>query len=211
MDFYVVAFTGQPMRRRRIGGRWYEGFPLDGIVAIGERRQDPPEATQAELEHQHEVVVRLAQRCDAILPVRFGAMASKATLAEMPPRLVARLADGLEDVRGKAQMTVRFIGQPRPVPPGVTTARSGRDYLLKRQAAATPDLPAAAIAWLESVRGVVARERIEPGAGSVLATVYHLVRIADLDRYGHEIPRAASIGARVTGPFPPFAFTPAVL
>ena len=211
MDFYVVAFVGQPMPRRRIGGRWYEGLSLGRVVAVGERRQALPVATDLELEHQHEVVVRLAERVDAILPVRFGAMTSLDTLEEMPARLRERLAAGLDDVRGKTQMTVRFVGQPRPVSAKTVPAKSGREYLLKRQAAARPDLPAEATAWLESLSGVVARQRIEPGAGSVLATVYHLVRNADLDRYGKATADADSIGARVTGPFPPFAFTPSVL
>ena len=199
------------MPRRRIGGRWYEAIPLDGIVAVGERRQRPPEVSEVELKHQHEVVVRLAERVDAILPVRFGAMTSRATLAEMPARLRERLAAGLDDVRGKAQMTVRFIGRAPSAAPDMTRAGSGRDYLLRRQAAATPNLPAEAVAWLESIRGVVARQRLEPGTGSVLATVYHLVRNADLDRYLQATSNADSIGARVTGPFPPFAFTPSLL
>ena len=207
----MVAFTGRPMPRRRIEGRWYEGMRLDGYFAIGERRTRPPEATDIELKHQHAVVVMLAERFDAILPVRFGAMTSRAMLAEMSQRLAGPLGAGLEEVRGKSQMTVRFIGKPGPVVAEREPAQSGREYLLRRQAAATPDLSAEARAWLGPLRALAARERIEVGAGSVLATVYHLVPKGDLDRYRMAASHAENVGARVTGPFPPFAFTPAVL
>ena len=207
----MVAFTSHPMRRRRIGGRWYEAMRLDGVFAIGERRVDPPAATDTELKHQHAVVVRLAELFDAVLPVRFGAVTSTTTLAEMPASLVERLADGLEDVRDKAQMTIRFMGEARPVRRHTSRPVSGREYLLERQAAATPDLPPDALAWLDSLRPAVVRERIEPGAGSVLATVYHLVPTRNLDRYTKAAANAGTVAARVTGPFPPFAFTPVVL
>lgn len=199
------------MRRRRIGGRWYEALRLDDVFAIGERRTDPPAATDTELKHQHAVVVRLAELFDAVLPVRFGAMTSRATLAEMPARLMKRLSDGLDDVRDTAQMTIRFIGEARPVRRRATSPVSGRQYLRERQAAATPDLTPEAVAWLDSLRPTVVRERIEPGAGNVLATVYHLVRRGKLDRYAKAAANAGTVAARVTGPFPPFAFTPAVL
>jgi hypothetical protein len=211
VDFYVVAFAGEPMPRRRIEGRWYEAMPLDRIFAIGERRTRPPEATDSELRHQHAVVAALAERFDAILPVRFGAMSSTGMLVEMSSRLAGPLAAGLEEVRGKAQMTVRFIGEPRPIAPAATPARSGRDYLLRKQAAAAPELPADAVAWLGPLRALAVRERVEPGAGSVLATVYHLVPQGDLDRYKEAALQAPPVGARVTGPFAPFAFTPTVL
>ena len=207
----MVAFTSHPMRRRRIGGRWYEALRLGGVFAIGERRANPPAATEIELKHQHAVVVRLAELFDAVLPVRFGAMTSRATLAEMPARLIERLSDGLEEVRDTAQMTIRFMGEARPVRRHTSRPVSGREYLLERQAAATPDLPPDALAWLDSLRPAVVRERIEPGAGSVLATVYHLVPTRNLDRYTKAAANAGTVAARVTGPFPPFAFTPVVL
>jgi hypothetical protein len=210
VDFYVVAFIDRPLPRRRISGRHYASAALGGVAAVGECRGDQPAATDDELRHQHEVVVRVAERVDAILPVRFGALTSRAALEQMAPELVRRLTDGLSDVRHKVQMTVRFVGEPAPAARPVRPT-SGVEYLRNRQAAMVPELPPEAVAWLGAVRSVVARERIAPGAGSVLATAYHLVRTEDLPRYFDLVSHAGASGARVTGPFPPFAFTPAIL
>lgn len=209
MDFYVIAFIDRPLTRRQISGRRYATIALGGVVAVGECRVDQPAATDEELRHQHEVVVRLAERVDAILPVRFGALTSRATLAHMPPDLVQRLAGGLRDVRHKVQMTVRFAGEPK-LPVSTVPPRSGTEYLRKRQAARVPELPPEAAAWLRTVRPVVARERIAPGGGSVIATAYHLVHKEHISRYLEGASHAAAAGARITGPFPPFAFTPSI-
>ena len=210
MDFYVVAFTDAPMKRRRIKGRSYEAIPAGGLFVIGERRAASPPATDDELRHQHDVVVRIAADASAILPVRFGAMTTRAALESLPPQAVARLAEGLNEVRGRVQMTIRFIGEPPPAA-SLTRAGSGRDYLENRRAAMRPELPRAAADWLQTLRSIAARERLEPGAGSLLATAYHLVDKAHLDRYTEAAAGADAVGARLTGPYPPFAFTPSIL
>jgi hypothetical protein len=210
VDFYVVAFTDALMKRRRIKGRSYEVIPLGGLFAIGERRAGAPLATDDELRHQHDVVVRIAADASAILPVRFGAMTTIEVLESLPPQAVARLAEGLNEVRGRVQMTIRFVGEPPPaVPP--TRAGSGRDYLQNRRAAMRPELPRAAADWLRTLRSIAARERLEPGVGSLLATAYHLVDKVHLDRYTKSAAGAEAVGARLTGPYPPFAFTPSIL
>jgi hypothetical protein len=210
VDFYVVAFTDAPMKRRRLNGRSYQAIGFGPLFAIGERRSTPPSPTDEELRHQHEVVLRVAEDLSAVLPVRFGALTSRAALAEMPPRLVQRLVDGLNEVRDRAQMTVRFVGDPRPaVPPA--RAGSGRDYLESRRAAMIPALPDDAEAWLRTLRSIAFKERLEPGVGSLLATAYHLVDKKNITRYLEAASGAAAAGGRVTGPYPPFAFTPSIL
>lgn len=210
MDFYVVAFTDAQMKRRRVKGRSYDAVPVGGLFAIGERRPAAPLATDDELRHQHDVVVRIAADASAILPVRFGAMTTRAALESLPPQAVARLAQGLNEVRGRVQMTIRFIGEP---PPAVALTRtgSGRDYLENRRAAMRPALPRPAADWLRTLRSIAARERLEPGGGSLLATAYHLVDNVHLDRYIESAAGAEAVGARLTGPYPPFAFTPSIL
>jgi hypothetical protein len=210
VDFYVVAFTDAPMKRRRIKGRSYEVIPLGGLFAIGERRAAAPLATDDELRHQHDVVVRIAADASAILPVRFGAMTTIEVLESLPSQAIARLAGGLTEVRGRVQMTIRFVGEP---PPAVSPTRggSGRDYLQNRRAAMRPELPRAAADWLRTLRSIAARERLEPGVGSLLATAYHLVDKVHLDRYTRSTAGAEAVGARLTGPYPPFAFTPSIL
>ncbi len=60
---------------------------------------------------------------------------------------------------------------------------------------------------LAAVRPLVAAERREHGAGGLLATIYHLVEARHVDRYkkavGNPVP-----GVMVSGPWPPFAFSP---
>lgn len=63
-----------------------------------------------------------------------------------------------------------------------------------------------------TVSRFVVEERIEPGKGTVRATMYHLINAADVDRYRAALAKAAASLApdtiAVTGPWPVFAFVP---
>ena len=47
---------------------------IGAVAAIVESVDAPPDASEATLLEQHAIVVRLARRFDALLPVRFGAV-----------------------------------------------------------------------------------------------------------------------------------------
>jgi hypothetical protein len=94
----------------------------------------------------------------------------------------------------------------RPAPLAGRPA-TGRAYLESRRRAGSPRLPKAVAAVLASVAHLAVDERREPGAGPLLATVYHLVAVEDISRYLRLVaqrPRSMT----VTGPWPPFAFAP---
>ena len=206
----MVAFSDRPWPRRKIGGRWYQSVSLGQVHAIGERRMTPPAPDDQELRHQHHVVTVLAA-AQTILPVRFGALTTRADLQRTVAPHEETLRRGLEDVRDRVQMNVRFTGtSPRPAALQVT-AGSGREYLERRRTSAALLLSPAAAVFLAALERVAARHRIEPGSGSLIATAYHLVPHDQLSRYLEVAGDAQRVGAVVTGPYPPFAFTPAIL
>ena len=206
----MVAFSDRPWPRRKIGGRWYQSMPLGQLHAIGERRMTAPAPDDQELRHQHHVVTVLAA-AQTVLPVRFGAQTTRAALLRLVGPHEETLRRGLEEVRDKVQMNVRFSGTPlRPAAVPVAAA-SGREYLERRRASAASPLSPSATAFLAALERVAARQRIETGSGSLIATAYHLVPHDQLNRYLEVSGDAQRVGALVTGPFPPFAFTPAIL
>ena len=217
MDFYVVAFSDQPRPRRKIRGRWYHSVPLGPggptgpVHAICEKRITAPVLDDDELRHQHHVVMVLGEE-QTILPVRFGAQVSRAALEGAVAPHAETLRRGLNDVRDRVQMNVRFLGKRSPLADSATPAvRSGREYLERRRASTAATLSPDAAAFLARLERLAARQRLEPGAGSLLATAYHLVQRNQVNRYLEMAGDAKRVGAVVTGPFPPFAFTPAIL
>jgi hypothetical protein len=61
------------------------------------------------------------------------------------------------------------------------------------------------------VSDLVHAERLQPGRGGLPAAVFHLIGKRDAVPYRRRIdaePALAAARPEVTGPFPPFAFTP---
>ena len=85
---------------------------------------------------------------------------------------------------------------------------SGTDYLRRARLAAIPPMTSAGERLLAAVGPIAAAERRVHGSGGLLATVYHLVDVRQVERYmkaaGGLLPRCH----RFSGPWPPFAFTP---
>lgn len=209
MAFYVIAFTDAPASTWRAGDRTFSTMKVaDGIYAAGQSRRAAPRPSEEELRFQHALVVALAARVPAILPVRFGSLIERPTLRRLVSEHSDTIHAALDNVRGRVQMTLRIVGRrPRPRPPVRATA-SGRHYLEARRAAADPLLPLPAAKILRLLKTVVVEERREAGAGQLLATIYHLVNADDVRRYRKAAAGRAAAGAILTGPWPPFAFTP---
>lgn len=209
MPLYVVALTDTALEPFIALDREWRSMRLPGgVFAVCERRDSPPPLTDDELRAQHNLVIELASRVDALLPVRFGACLGKTALMTLVREHIGEITQGLDEVRGRVQMTIRLLGD-RPSQPAVV-ASTGRDYLEQRRRAASPLLPAAGRALLKALHALVARERQEPGAGRLLATVYHLVAASDIPAYQQTAHRLRSSAILVTGPWPPFAFTPQI-
>ena len=206
MSIYVVALTDTPVGKERSGDRAVHTVGTKGVYAVCERRTTLPSVTDEELRAQHTLVLDIARRVGAILPVRFGTLMDKPELLTFLREHREEITRSLAEVRGRVQMTLRITGRRRQVHRPAPS--SGREYLERRRQATAPVVPRRARALLASLTPIVARERLEPGAGDLLATVYHLIESADVPRYTRTVQKAARPGTIMTGPWPPFAFTP---
>ena len=209
MLLYVLAITDRPVSLRTAAGKPTRAVEIDGLFAICERRRSVPPPTDRVLRAQHASIVALAARVGAILPVRFGALLDQTALTALIRANRSELRRALDEVRGMVQMTARIPGEPPKRDAG--PASTGRGYLEARRLAASPPLPPPARAFLRSVEALVARERRVAGSGQLLATIYHLVPAADVATYCRQAEDARAAGLSITGPWPPFAFTPQLL
>lgn len=208
MPLYVLAFTDTRLEPWTIGGRHLQTVAVGGLNAICERRGARAAATEVELREQHALVLAIAGRVRSILPVRFGALLEKRELVELMRRHQTEIRQGLAEVCDRVQMTIRVVGASAPT--GFVAASTGRQYLQQRLQASVPTLPRPARTLLRALQPMVIRERREPGAGRLLATVYHLIDASDVPRYTGIAKNASSPEMIFTGPWPPFAFTPQV-
>ncbi|HJR58848.1 MAG TPA: GvpL/GvpF family gas vesicle protein [Vicinamibacterales bacterium] len=206
MPLYVLALTDTAFEKQTAGRPILHSLDLGGFYAICERRRAAPALDDERLREQHGLVLEIASAVRAILPVRFGALMDKRELVTFARDHDAEIRLGLDDVRDRVQMTIRIVGR-RPPAPAARTG-TGREYLNQRRRAVSPVLPPAARTLLSALRPLVARERQEPGAGRLLATVYHLIDAGDSPRYRRIVKHLATPAILVTGPWPPFAFTP---
>lgn len=203
MPLYVLALTDTPPEPSPEPTLHVES--TGGVHAVCQRRTKAPRPTEDELRAQHALVLEIAARAGAILPVRFGTLLTKAELTRAVRDHQQEIQAAFDRVRGRVQMTIRVTGRRRPEPKGAPA--TGRGYLERKRRQALPPLPASAAAFLKALAPLAAAERRAPGAGPLLATVYHLVNSKDLSRYAR-IADAAPASVAVTGPWPPFAFTP---
>jgi hypothetical protein len=206
MMLYVVALTDTPVEGPASGARAWHTMSCGGVHALCERRGAAPQPSDAELRAQHALVVDLAARTRAILPVRFGSLMEESALAQLLVAHLDEITAALDLVRDRVQMTVRITGR-RAAAAAAPAAASGRSYLEAKRRLLSPPLPAKARAVLEALAALAAGERRAPGAGALLATVYHLVDTDTLSRY-EAVAAAAPRSMVVSGPWPPFAFTP---
>jgi hypothetical protein len=220
VDVPRPAVPGRRSRQRslRVEGRRIDLIAVGPVVAAVEELERPPKLSERSLRAQHRIIVALARRFDAILPARFGTVVDEAELARLMAGRGKRIQRSFEAVRGRAQMTVRFFGsEPGSAPVSARARpRTGTDYLEERMDAARVRLPESAAAVRRAVGLLVERERVEPGRDLVRAAVHHLIRRDRAKEYEALVRRAlgrrpATDAVVVSGPWPPFAFTPSLL
>jgi len=213
---YVFALAAGKAGAFSVAGHRIEFVKADAVYAAVERLDQRPAVSEEALRTQHEIVVRIAAKVDAILPARFGSLVDLEELGRVVALRRDAIREALDLVRGRAQMTVRlFDAEAHPaIAPAAhaPTATSGTAYLQARRQASVRALPEEVAAVTAAVKDIVAAERSEAGQGRVAATVYHLVDRAAVDTYRE---RLAGIPAgtdqqmiSVSGPWPPFAFVP---
>jgi hypothetical protein len=207
VPFYVLALTDTPLGSWTAGDRRLLTADYDGVYVVYERRREAPAVSDAELRDQHRLVIAIANRARAVLPARFGSLIARRELTALLRRHDTEIRTALEQVRDRVQMTVRVLGAALPHPRPPAPATSGREYLERARQQLAPALPRQAERLLAAVRPYVASERRESGAGRLLATLYHLVDASQIVRYtkaaGKPVP-----GVILSGPWPPFAFSP---
>jgi hypothetical protein len=152
-------------------------------------------------------VLRIGDAVDAVLPVRFGALVEVAELEEILRLRRTRIVEALDLVRGNVQMTIRLAGSGpsrdgRSRAPQGGNDGSGRAYLEHRAQEAALILPDAVQSALRAVARFVRQERRSIQSGAV----YHLIRRRDAPTYLDAL--ADCSGMTLSGPWPPFAFTP---
>lgn len=195
-----AGIAGEPLRLVRCGGL---------LVVAGER--DSMTVTHEILAAQDAVVRRLAGQVAALLPVRFGERArDESDLCDLLKPRTSALLETLEQVRGCEQMTLRVFGDPAPVEEEPEQGGPGTRYLAarRREIERSRSLPEIQ-PLLDRLRPWVRGERIErKPSGSLLGSVYHLVRKEDVPNYLAAVREFQLAGVAVSGPWPPYAFAP---
>lgn len=218
---YVYALVDRRLPRVRLHGRTITCVPVGDIFAMAQRTDRAPAISEDALREQHDIVLRLAGRANAILPARFGSLVDEDELRRIVILRGVRLTAAFGLVRGREQMTVRLLGDSggdertaeRAAP--AAGGGPGARYLEERRAAAGYPLPDAVAHLTAAVRNMVGAEKAEPGQGGVRAMLYHLIERGRSAAYRRALAGAATeVGPftiRVTGPWPPFAFAPELL
>ena len=215
---YVYALVQRRHRPLKIAGRRIQFMNLPGMYAAVERREAAPEPTEANLRLQHRIVVELARRVDAILPVTFGAWVDADELHRVLAARQDQMLAAFDLVRHRQQMTVRIFGSPPPpaLRGGSTSRRgAGTAYLSRHLRALPPEAFRIVRAIRRAAASVVVAERLEPGKRRMVATIYHLIERRGSREYRAAISRALNSTASrfevvVSGPWPPFAFAPRI-
>jgi hypothetical protein len=218
MPWYVFALVDRPPASRP--GRGLSGTlaarRVPGGFAIAERRADVPPIEFDALRAHDAIVTRIAAASPAILPVRYGTLLELEEIEEALAEREEEMAEAFDAVRGRVQFTWRRQGAGGARGAGAArgaagAAVSGTAYLRSVAAKSVP--PAAFRAVRGKLRPLVVSERYQPATASVPASLYHLVDRDSVERYGLVARKLAASTPtfRVTGPFPPFAFTPELL
>lgn len=220
MPWYVFALVDAPPSGRLgpgLGGA-LTSQRVPGGFAIVERRADVPPLEFGTLEKHDRIVARLAENVPAILPVRFGTLLEIEQIEEVLDERAEELAEAFTVVRGRVQFTwrgapgARAARSARPAKGAKGAVGAGAAYLRQVAQAAAP--PAAfRLVRRDPLQRLTAAERYQPATRSLPDSLYHLVERTDAARYRSIAEALASPAStvHVTGPFPPFAFTPDLL
>ena len=213
---YVYALADRKGPRLRLSGHAIEFVDVGGIYAAVEKMDASPPISEEALRAQHEIMRRIAESVDAVVPARFGSFVEASELERVVGERRPLLQQTLDLVRGRTQMTLRFFADPtatRTEPVAAPLATTGTAYLQQRRAAsAGRPLPRIISDMEAAVSRFVVAARSEPGENRVVATLYHLIQRKDgvdyVDALAPFQDRADAGQFTVTGPWPAFAFAP---
>jgi hypothetical protein len=223
---YLYAIVGSaPVAPLGVGlaGETLALVAAGDVVAVVGEMEDPPVATPDAIRGHDEIVRRLAEFSDAILPARFGTVQDAPALMEWLAATAEGLGEALRLVTGREQMTLHVF-QEAPLAgeveanderTGDPALGPGARYLAERR---RHQRQKERVRELEPLRprleALVAAERVELRATPPLrASVYHLIERGRSAEYrdaieGH-LDLVAGVRLRVSGPWAPYAFAPA--
>jgi hypothetical protein len=212
--FYVLALTSRNYPSVIVDGRRIEFIKVENVFAAIERRAAPPALSETELRSQHDIVNAIFNRTDDLLPVRFGAWIDDHELSNVVSRQQPAIREALELVRGRVQMTIRFLAPPSSEREDQQAGNhpTGTEYLQRRRNA-QHWMPDEATSLKVAVRDFVVAERVSPSsegrAGSLnRAGLYHLISRDAVTAYATATLPFRTATLTVSGPWPPFAFVP---
>ena len=204
---YVFGLTAHPQPPLIVNGHHIEFIGVGGVQAAIERCSERPSASEATLRSQHDIVMRIFEHADDLLPARFGSWVEERELNDLVTSRRAAIERALELVRGRVQMTVRFAepaSSAAVVYPSSDRA-SGTAYLQARRDAARA-MPREAALVSAAVHELVVVELTSPGSAAASASLYHLIERESVDPYHATLARFESPAVIVSGPWPAFAF-----
>ena len=212
-ELYVYAIARAPLpARMRVLGRSLRTITIGRVAVIAGSPPARARVTADDLQQQHAVVVQLAARTDAVLPVRFGSAIARSALTTLVQERQSELVRALRLVRGRSQMTVRVFGTPDAV--DRSDARSSGTAFLEALRDRARHEPAEVDAFRRAVGRHAVAERVDVGDRRVRATIFHLVPRRSIAAYRRAASAAAAslpCTVSITGPWPPFAFVPELL
>lgn len=168
-----------------------------------------PEPTATAVRAHDRIVKRIARATPALLPFRFGSVATDAAaLRKMFDPVAAALKQALALVDGCVQYTLRVYGQPARPKSSERGAGPGTRWLgLRLRARRVPEIAPVTEATKARVRASRAERHDRP---PLVASVYHLVPKSEARAYRAALSRASRALSRVevkaSGPWPPYAF-----
>lgn len=208
---YLYAIVGK--RPRGELGKGMSGGALAIVRAGGAHvvveRAAPPEPTPRAVRAHDRIVKRIAAATQAVLPFRFGSVAtSGAAVRAMLDPVTGAVAKALELVDGCVQYTLRVYGEPsRDVGPDASAGPGARWLGARLRARRVPEIATVTAATASYVRATRAERHDRP---PLVASVYHLVPRAAARAYRAALTRSARDLTRVelktSGPWPPYAF-----
>lgn len=211
-ELYVYALTSPGFPRRlSVLGRRLNCIAIGSVDAIV-AGSIPEGRSLDDIKLQHQIVSRLSGRASALLPARFGSVVTESALRQLMSERHDDIQAALLLVRNCEQMTVRVFGaaasEAQPEVPATGTA-----YLMSRQKQAHHIPPEVELIRRE-VGALVKDERVDKGERGIRAVVYHLVSRRSVPQYQRRAAVLQSLlsplAVTVTGPWPAFAFTPAL-
>jgi hypothetical protein len=189
-----------------------------GLTAVvRDARRAAPRPSEAALRRHDAAVRRAARAFPAVVPARFGMrFETDAAVRALLRRHAAALRRALARVNGREQMILRVAvpgGVHVLLDPPAAGRRPGTRHLAARAAAHDPRRLPAVGALLDALSPLVAAERVEANAPPLLSSVYHLVPRGAARAYRRAVAAAAlpaALSVRVSGPWAPYAFAPAL-